>query len=102
MLSAQFPFCGVGQKADGDRRGAGTEIGDKCSPFNDGGHLGSQFTSESHPSSCKKGMIVEDFNLYLDDVRHPQRMSATMVGMKAAATVPKKHGIDSHRESLAD
>lgn len=53
-------------------------------------------------TSYKKGMIVEDFNLYLDDVRRPQRMSATMDGMKAAAEVLKKHGINSHQESLAD
>lgn len=53
-------------------------------------------------TSYKPGMIVEDFNLYLDDVRRPQRMSATMDGMKAAAAVLEKHGINSHQKSLAD
>jgi hypothetical protein len=53
-------------------------------------------------TSYKPGMIVEDFNLYLDDVRHPQRMSATLVGMKAAAAVLEKHGVNSHQRSLAD
>jgi hypothetical protein len=53
-------------------------------------------------TSYKTSMIVEDFNLYLDDVRHSQRMSATLDGMKAAAEVLKKHGINSHQKSLAD
>ncbi len=43
-------------------------------------------------TSYKTNTIVEDFNLYLDDVRHSQRMSATLDGMKAAAEVLKKHG----------
>jgi hypothetical protein len=29
-------------------------------------------------------------------------MSATLEGMKAAAAVLKRHGINSHQESLAD
>lgn len=53
-------------------------------------------------TSYKPGMITEDFNLYLDDVRHSQRMSATLDGMKAAAAVLEKHGINSHQRSLAD
>ncbi len=53
-------------------------------------------------TSYKTTVIVEDFNLYLDDVRHYQRMSATSDGMRAAAAVLKKHGINSHQQSLAD
>jgi hypothetical protein len=53
-------------------------------------------------TSYKSKTIVEDFNLYLDDVRHSLRMSATMDGMKAAAAVLEKHGINSHQRSLAD
>lgn len=53
-------------------------------------------------TSYKTNMIAEDFNLYLDDVRHSQRMSATLDGMKASAEVLKKHGINSHQKSLAD
>ena len=53
-------------------------------------------------TSYKTKTIVEEFNLYLDDVRHSQRMSATLEGMKAAAAVLKRHGINSHQESLAD
>jgi hypothetical protein len=53
-------------------------------------------------TSYKAETIVEDFNLYLDDVRDYQRMSATSDGMKAAAAVLKKHGINSHQQSLAD
>jgi hypothetical protein len=53
-------------------------------------------------TSYKTKTIVGDFNLYLDDVRHSQRMSATLEGMKAAAAVLKRHGINSHQESLAD
>ena len=53
-------------------------------------------------TSYKTKTIVEEFNLYLDDVRHSQRMSAILEGMKAAAAVLKRHGINSHQESLAD
>lgn len=53
-------------------------------------------------TSYKTSTIVEDFNLYLDDVRHYQRMSATLHGMRAAAEVLKNHGINSHQKSLAD
>jgi len=53
-------------------------------------------------TSYRPGMIVEDFNLYLNDVRDYQRMSATLDGMKAAAAVLEKHGINSHQESRAD
>jgi len=53
-------------------------------------------------TSYKTKTIVEEFNLYLDDVRRSQRMSATLEGMKAAAAVLKRHGIKSHQETLAD
>jgi hypothetical protein len=53
-------------------------------------------------TSYKPGMITEDFNLYLDDVRDYQRMSASLDGMKASEAVLKKHGINSQIESLAD
>jgi hypothetical protein len=46
--------------------------------------------------------IVEDFNLYLTDVRDYQRMSASLDGMRAAAAILKRHGINSRIESLAD
>ena len=53
-------------------------------------------------TSYKPGMITEDFNLYLTDVRDYQRMSASLDGMKAAAAVLKRHGINSQIESLTD
>jgi len=53
-------------------------------------------------TAYKAKTIAKDFNLYLDDVRHYQRMSATLDGMKAAAAVLEKHGINSHQRSLAD
>jgi hypothetical protein len=46
--------------------------------------------------------IVEDFSLYLKDVRDYQRMSATRDGIEAAAAVLRKYGINSRTESLAD
>ena len=46
--------------------------------------------------------IIEDFQVYLKDVRDSQRMCATSKGMKAAAAVSEKHGINSRIESLAD
>ena len=46
--------------------------------------------------------IVEDFNLYLKDVRDYQRMSASLDGTEAAAAVLRKHGINSRTESMAD
>ena len=53
-------------------------------------------------TSYRPGMITEDFNLYLTDVRDYQRMSASLDGMEAVAAVLKKHGINSRIESLAD
>jgi len=53
-------------------------------------------------TSYKPGMITEDFNLYLKDVRDSQRMSASLDGMKAVAAILKIHGINSQIESLAD
>jgi hypothetical protein len=45
---------------------------------------------------------VDDFILYLKDIRDYQRMSATSDGMEAAAAILKKHGINSHTRSMAD
>jgi len=53
-------------------------------------------------TSYRPGMITEDFNLYLADVRDYQRMSASLDGMEAAAAVLKRHGINSRIESMAD
>jgi hypothetical protein len=53
-------------------------------------------------TSYKPGMIIDDFKLYLTDVRDYQRMSASLDGMKAATAVLKKHGINSQIESMAD
>jgi hypothetical protein len=46
--------------------------------------------------------IVEDFNLYLKDVRDTHRMCATSKGMEAAAAVLEKKGINSRIRSLTD
>lgn len=46
--------------------------------------------------------IVEDFKLHLKAVSDYQRMSASIRGIEAAATVLEKHGINSTVESMAD
>jgi len=46
--------------------------------------------------------IVDEFKLYLKDVEDHQRMSASSDGIEAAAAVLKKHGINSHTDSMAD
>ena len=46
--------------------------------------------------------IVEDFKLHLKAVSDYQRMSASIRGIEAAATVLEKHGINSTMESMAD
>jgi hypothetical protein len=46
--------------------------------------------------------IVDEFKLYLKDVEHYQRMSASSDGIEAAAAVLRKHGINSHTGSMAD
>ena len=45
---------------------------------------------------------MEDYQLYLDDVRDYQRMSATMTGMEAAARILENHGINSTVRQLTD
>jgi hypothetical protein len=46
--------------------------------------------------------IVDEPHLYLKDVRDYQRMFASLEGIKAAAAVLKKHGINSRVGSMAD
>lgn len=46
--------------------------------------------------------VVEDSKLYLRNVADYQRMSASLTGIKAAAKVLEKHGINSTVGSMAD
>jgi hypothetical protein len=46
--------------------------------------------------------IVEDFRLYLNDVSHYQRLSASRRGIEAAAKVLRNYGINSTVGSMAD
>jgi hypothetical protein len=46
--------------------------------------------------------IVDDFKLYLNDVGHYQRISASFCGIEAATRVWKKYGVNSTARSMLD